>query len=126
MKGKGFVPVPYTFHMNDISSYPFEGYNPQGYEQALRDKFDQLYEEGASRRRMMLIGMHDRINGHANRIRVLDRFLTYARSHEDVWFARKDEIAKWALAHREDTLILRRGPASVTGLAGGFLNARST
>jgi peptidoglycan/xylan/chitin deacetylase (PgdA/CDA1 family) len=42
----------------------------------------------------MLIGMHDRVNGHANRIRVLDRFLTYATSHEDVWFARKDEIAK--------------------------------
>jgi peptidoglycan/xylan/chitin deacetylase (PgdA/CDA1 family) len=39
----------------------------------------------------MLIGMHDRINGHANRIRVLDRFLIYATSHEDVWFARKDE-----------------------------------
>jgi peptidoglycan/xylan/chitin deacetylase (PgdA/CDA1 family) len=67
VKGKDFVTVPYTFHMNDISSFPFEGYNPQGYEQALRDEFDQLYEEGASRRRLMLIGMHDRINGHANR-----------------------------------------------------------
>jgi peptidoglycan/xylan/chitin deacetylase (PgdA/CDA1 family) len=116
VKSKDFVIVPYTFHMNDISSYPFEGYNPQGYEQALRDEFDQLYEEGASRRRLMLIGMHDRINGHANRIRVLDRFLTYATSHEDVWFARKDEIARWALEHREDTPIVDRGPASATGL----------
>jgi peptidoglycan/xylan/chitin deacetylase (PgdA/CDA1 family) len=118
VKGRDFVTVPYTFHMNDISSYPFDGYNPQGYEQALRDEFDQLYEEGASRRRLMLIGMHDRINGHANRIRVLDRFLTYATSHEDVWFARKDGIAKWALEHREDTPILHRGPASATGLPG--------
>jgi peptidoglycan/xylan/chitin deacetylase (PgdA/CDA1 family) len=118
VNGKDFVTVPYTFHMNDISSFPFEGYNPQGYEQALRDEFDQLYEEGASRRRLMLIGMHDRINGHANRIRMLDRFLTYATSHEDVWFARKDEIAKWALEHKEDTPIVRRGPPSVTGLPG--------
>jgi len=86
--------------MNDISSFPFEGYNPMAYEQALKDEFDQLYEEGATRRRMMLIGMHDRINGHANRIRVLDRFLQYATSKGDVWFARKDEIAKWVLAHR--------------------------
>jgi peptidoglycan/xylan/chitin deacetylase (PgdA/CDA1 family) len=115
VKGKDFVTVPYTFHMNDISSYPFEGYSPQAYEQALRDEFDQLYEEGASRRRLMLIGMHD---GHANRIRVLDRFLTYAKSHEDVWFARKDEIAKWALEHREDTPILHRGSSTATGLPG--------
>ncbi|WP_397452362.1 hypothetical protein [Pseudomonas sp. NA-150] len=62
--------------------------------------------------------MHDRINGHANRIRMLDRLLTYARSHNDVCFARKDEIAQWVLAHREDTPILDRGPASISGLPG--------
>jgi hypothetical protein len=65
---------------------------------------------------MMLVGFHDRINGHANRIRMLDRFFIYARSKPDVWFARKDEIAAWVLAHRNDTPILQRGPALVTGL----------
>jgi peptidoglycan/xylan/chitin deacetylase (PgdA/CDA1 family) len=118
VKGKDFVTVPYTFHMNDISSFPFEGYNPMAYEQALKDEFDQLYEEGATRRRMMLIGFHDRINGHANRIRMLDRFLTYAKGHDGVWFARKDEIAKWVLKNRQDTPILQRGPANVSGLPG--------
>ena len=118
VKGKDFVTVPHTFNMNDISSFPLEGYNPMAYEQALKDEFDQLYEEGETRRRMMLVGFHDRINGHANRIRVLDRFLTHAKSHEGVWFARKDEIAKWVLEHREDTPVLKRGPASMTGLPG--------
>jgi peptidoglycan/xylan/chitin deacetylase (PgdA/CDA1 family) len=118
VKGKDFVTVPYTLSMNDISSFPLEGYNPLAYEQALKDEFDQLYEEGAGRRRLMLIGMHDRINGHPNRIRVLDRFLTYAKGHDDVWFARKDEIAKWALEHREDTPIVHRGSASISGLQG--------
>ena len=118
VNGKDFVTVPYTFHMNDISSFPFEGYNPMAYEQALKDEFDQLYEEGATRRRMMVIGFHDRINGHANRIRMLDRFLTYANSHDGVWFARKDEIAKWVLANRQDTPIVQRGPANVSGLPG--------
>lgn len=47
---------------------------------------------------MMLISLHDRISGRASRVRVLDRFLTYAKSHPDVWFARKDEIARHALA----------------------------
>ena len=118
VKGNDFVTVPYTLSMNDISSFPLEGYNPFAYEQALKDEFDQLYEEGTGRRRLMLIGMHDRINGHPNRIRVLDRFLTYAKGHDDVWFARKDEIANWALEHREDTPIVHRGLASVSGLQG--------
>lgn len=118
VKGKDFVTVPYTFHLNDISAYPFEGYSPMAYEQALKDEFDQLYEEGAKRRRMMLVGFHDRINGHANRIRMLDRFFTYAKSKPDVWFARKDEIARWVLARRVDTPVLQRGPAAISGLPG--------
>ena len=61
--------------MNDIVSFPFENYNPAAYEQALKDEFDQLYEEGAHKRRMMVVSLHDRISGHANRVRVLDRFL---------------------------------------------------
>lgn len=118
VNGKDFVTVPYTFNMNDISSFPLEGFNPLAYEQALKDEFDQLYEEGATRRRMMLVGFHDRINGHASRVRVLDRFFTYAKSRDGVWFARKDEIAKWVLENREDTPILKRGPAGETGLPG--------
>ena len=119
VKGKDFVTVPYTFNMNDISSFPFEHFNPMAYEQALKDEFDQLYEEGAVRRRMMLVGFHDRINGHPSRVRVLDRFFTYAKSHEDVWFARKDEIAKWVLEHRSETPILTDRPSSTEGLPGG-------
>lgn len=118
VKGGDFVTVPYTFHMNDIVSFPFEGWNPLAYEQALKDEFDQLYEESATRRRMMVISLHDRISGHAGRVRVLDRFLTYAKSKPGVWFARKDEIADWALKTRNLTPVLNRGPVGVSGLSG--------
>jgi peptidoglycan/xylan/chitin deacetylase (PgdA/CDA1 family) len=118
VRGRDFVTVPYTFHMNDIAAFPFEGWNPTAYEQALRDEFDQLYEEGAQRRRMMVVSLHDRISGHAGRVRVLDRFLAYAKSHPDVWFARKDEIARYVLANRADTPIINRGSPSKTGLPG--------
>jgi peptidoglycan/xylan/chitin deacetylase (PgdA/CDA1 family) len=118
LRGRDFVTVPYTFHMNDIVSFPFEGWNPAAYEQALRDEFDQLYEEGARRRRMMVVSLHDRISGHAGRVRVLDRFLAYAKGKGDVWFARKDEIARWAMDHRAKTPVVDRGPSSVTGLPG--------
>ena len=112
------VTVPYTFHMNDIVSFPFYGWNPAAYQQALTDEFDQLYEEGATRRRMMVISLHDRISGHAGRVRVLDRFLSYTRSKPGVWFARKDEIADWALKTRKQTPVLDRGPVGISGLSG--------
>ena len=118
LKGGDFVTVPYTFHMNDIVSFPFQDWNPAAYEQALRDEFDQLYEEGAHRRRMMVVSLHDRISGHANRVRVLDRFLSYARSKPGVWFARKDEIADWALKVRADTPVYDRGAPTSSGLPG--------
>jgi peptidoglycan/xylan/chitin deacetylase (PgdA/CDA1 family) len=118
LKGGDFVTVPYTFHMNDIVSFPFSGWNPAAYEQALKDEFDQLYEEGARRRRMMVVSLHDRISGHAGRVRALDRFLAYARSKRDVWFARKDEIAKWALLHRTATPVVHRERPEISGLPG--------
>jgi peptidoglycan/xylan/chitin deacetylase (PgdA/CDA1 family) len=118
VRGKDFVTVPYTLHMNDIVSFPFEGWNPTAYEQALKDEFDQLYEEGAHRRRMMVISLHDRISGHAGRVRALDRFLTYAKSKTSVWFARKDEIARYALANRAGTPVINRGSPAETGLPG--------
>jgi peptidoglycan/xylan/chitin deacetylase (PgdA/CDA1 family) len=119
LKRGDFVTVPYTFHLNDIVSFPFVGWSAAAYEEALRDEFfDQLYEEGAHRRRMMVISLHDRISGHANRVRALDRFMTYARSKGDVWFARKDEIARYVLANRAGTPVINRGPPSKTGLPG--------
>ena len=118
VRGRDFVTVPYTFHMNDIVAFPFEGWNPAAYEQALRDEFDQLYEEGAHRRRMMVVSLHDRISGHPGRVRVLDRFLTYARGKADVWFARKDEIARYALDNRARTPVIDRPSPTVSGLPG--------
>ena len=118
LKGGDFVTVPYTFHMNDIVSFPFSGWNPAAYEQALKDEFDQLYEEGARRRRMMVVSLHDRISGHAGRVRALDRFLAYARSKPGVWFARKDEIAKWALRNRTATPVVHRERPEISGLPG--------
>ena len=56
--------------------------------------------------------------GHANRVRVLDRFLAYAKSKPGVWIARKDEIANWALQHRAITPVCERGASTVTGLLG--------
>jgi hypothetical protein len=67
---------------------------------------------------MMFVSGHDRISGHANHVRVLDRLLVYAKSKPGVWFARKGEISKWALEHRSITPIYDRGAPTVSGLPG--------
>jgi len=108
ISGQPFATVPYSVHLNDIASFDFPGFNPAAYQQQLTDEFDQLYAEGATRRRMMVIGLHERISGHASRVRVLDGILTRMRYHEDVWWARKDQIAQWTLDH-PDTAALRDG-----------------
>jgi hypothetical protein len=38
VKGGDFVTVPYTFHMSDIVSYPFEGYNPAARKNEIADR----------------------------------------------------------------------------------------
>ncbi|MEH3089005.1 MAG: polysaccharide deacetylase family protein [Microbacterium arborescens] len=116
--GRPFATVPYSVHLNDIASFDFAGFSPADYEQQLVDEFDQLYDEGATRRRMMSIGLHDRISGHPSRVRVLDRVLERLRDREGVWWARRDEIARWTLDHPETATWVEREPAPVSGLPG--------
>jgi hypothetical protein len=85
-----------------------------------------LTRKGAHRRRMMVVSLHDRISGHAGRVRALDRFLTYGKGKKDLWFAPKDEIARYVLANRADTPVVdrgfaeRHGPARADGLKETF------
>jgi peptidoglycan/xylan/chitin deacetylase (PgdA/CDA1 family) len=116
VRGAPFVTVPYTVHMNDLASFDFAGFSPADYEQQLLDEFEQLHEEGGTRRRMMSISLHDRISGHASRVRVLDRFLTWARQQPNIWWARRDQIADWALQTPGITPIFQRAPAEDSGL----------
>jgi hypothetical protein len=67
---------------------------------------------------MMVIALHDRLSGHASRVRVLDRVLTRLREYDGVWWARKDQIADWILAHPETAAWVERDPAPVSGLPG--------
>ena len=57
-----FMNVPHSFQVNEILSLPFEGWNAAAYQQALRAEVDQLSEEGANRRRMLVLRLHDRIS----------------------------------------------------------------
>jgi hypothetical protein len=46
--------VPYTAHLNDLHNL-LNVYDLAQFELLLEEEFDQLYEEGAKRRRMMVV-----------------------------------------------------------------------
>ncbi|MCP5075938.1 MAG: allantoinase PuuE, partial [Rhodobacteraceae bacterium] len=94
--------VPYTLDCNDMRFATPQGFNSGDQFYAyLKDTFDALYAEGeAGQARMMSIGLHCRLIGRPGRIMALKRFIEYAQSHADVWFARRVDIAEhWATTH---------------------------
>jgi putative urate catabolism protein len=111
---KGAVPhlvVPYTLDSNDMRFATAQGFNTgEQYFSYLKDAFDVLYAEGDPRGldapKMLSIGLHCRLVGRPARIAALARFVDYVQRHEDVWVARRIDIARhWIATHP-----YRRGP----------------
>jgi len=98
VNGKPFAVVPYTIRNNDIVRFDSPALTNAAYVQDLKDDFDVLYAEAATRRRMMSVSAHDRISGTPGRVRLLEEFIKYAQAQRGVVFMRKDEIARWTLS----------------------------
>ncbi len=88
--------VPYTLDANDMRFATPQGFNTgDHFFDYLKDSFDVLYAEGAAgQAKMLSIGLHCRLVGRPGRILGLKRFIDYAASHADVWFARRCDIAR--------------------------------
>lgn len=93
--GKGHLVIPYTLDVNDMRFATAQGFNSgEQFYEYLKDSFDTLYEEGAESPKMLSIGLHCRLAGRPGRIAALARFIDYVRSHDQVWFCRRIDIAK--------------------------------
>jgi allantoinase len=93
--------VPYTLDANDMRFATPQGFNSgTQFFDYLKDSFDILYAEGASKPRMMSVGLHCRLAGRPGRTAALLRFLDYVESHDKVWIARRIDIARhWQSQH---------------------------
>ena len=99
-EGRGLV-VPYTMEANDMRFSVSPGF-PSGdsFFTYLRDAFDVLYAEGAETPKMMSVGLHCRLVGRPGRMASLVRFLDHVAAHENVWLARRIDIARhWTARH---------------------------
>ena len=93
---KPFVIMPYTPHLNDLQHYFLAPGDVVGFERTLHEEFAALYAEAETRRRMMVISFHDRLARPA-RVRIVESFIEQAQKQKGVWFARKDELARFVL-----------------------------
>ena len=99
--GKPQLIVPYTLDMNDMRFAAVQGFNSgDQFYTYLKDSFDTLYNEGATSPKMMSIGLHCRLVGKPGRIAALIRFINYIMSHQNIWIAKRIDIAQhWLHNH---------------------------
>ena len=99
VSGKPWLVVPYSMETNDARFWRGGLVSVNDFYEYLKDTFDCLYEEGLDRPKMMSVGLHCRIAGRPARSRAVQRFLEYVNGFSGVWFARRDQIARWWLEH---------------------------
>ncbi len=93
---KRWLVLPYSLDANDIKYWMAPGFSTADqYLEYLVQTFDTLYAEGERYPRMMSVPLHDRVSGRPARITAVERFIKHAKSHPGVWFATREEIAKW-------------------------------
>lgn len=93
--------LPYAFDTNDMRYAEAPGFNTsRQWLDYMVDSFDALYREGEYQPRMMSVGLHCRLAGRPGRAQALERFLDHVASHEQVWVARRCDIARhWHRYH---------------------------
>ena len=101
--------VPYALDTNDMRFATAQGFNTGDQFYAyLKDAFDVLYAEGDPRGRnapkMLSVGLHCRLAGRPARSAAVARFLDHVQRHDDVWVARRVDIARhWQRVHPATT-----------------------
>jgi OHCU decarboxylase len=92
--------VPYTLDANDMRFATPQGFNSgDQFFTYLKDTFDFLYAEGATAPKMMSVGLHCRLVGRPGRAAALARFLDHVQAHNQVWIARRIDIARHWTRH---------------------------
>ena len=85
--------MPHTMELDDQQILVSLRHTEQEYVDQLKDQFDCLYAEAASRGgRVMAINLNPWVTGQAYRIKALEQALAYITAHDGVWSATGAEI----------------------------------
>jgi peptidoglycan/xylan/chitin deacetylase (PgdA/CDA1 family) len=98
VNGKAHLVLPYAFDTNDMRFFnaaPFV--RARDFADYCIDAFERLWAEGAHAPKMLSIGLHTRIIGRPARIGGLASLLRHMQQKGKVWFARREDIARYWL-----------------------------
>jgi peptidoglycan/xylan/chitin deacetylase (PgdA/CDA1 family) len=85
---------------NDLTMWLAPRNPPSILWEGFRNTFDTLYAEGeAGKPKWMEITLHCHIAGRPSLQPVIRQCLDYAKQHDNIWFARRRDIAEWTLKH---------------------------
>lgn len=93
VSGQDHLVVPYSLATNDSKLVSGGLATGRAFGDYLIDAFEVLASESELHPRMMSVGMHARILGQPGRVVGLHAFLDHLRGREDVWIARRADIA---------------------------------
>jgi peptidoglycan/xylan/chitin deacetylase (PgdA/CDA1 family) len=95
VNGRPHLVVPYSLVVNDCRYVLPQGFGSQEhFFEVAKATLDRLRNDGDDVSRMMSVGLHSRYSGNPARADGLARFIDYAQDLEDVWIARRVDIAR--------------------------------
>ena len=87
--------MPYNVEVNDIPMMMVQHHESSQWVTRAMDQFEQLYEEGGERAKIMAIGVHPYISGVAHRIKYFETVLKNLRNKPGVLFWTGEQILDW-------------------------------
>jgi peptidoglycan/xylan/chitin deacetylase (PgdA/CDA1 family) len=92
----GLIEIPQSGNvLNDFRYYGGDTNgdlpSPEGLFQVYKAEFDMAYQEGT----LVTIMVHPHVSGHRSRIATLEKFITYMKSRQGVWFATMEQVATY-------------------------------
>ena len=97
------VSVPYSNEINDFTLFTRRSHTNDEFVDILKCELTELLSEASEfvSGRIMNLGLHPHVAGRAYRMPAVREFLEFAKSQEGVWFATREEIARWYLDNHQ-------------------------
>jgi peptidoglycan/xylan/chitin deacetylase (PgdA/CDA1 family) len=97
--GRLLIMIPHQYTINDHRMEE-EGSRHDFFDK-FKDEFDYRYNIGAENPTMMNVISHAYLSARVPLIDTFEQIIAYAKSHKEVWFARRGDIAAWARKYYE-------------------------
>lgn len=91
---QSIIVLPYALDTNDMKFWLEPALSTRDWLQYAVDTFSWLYDETSTEPRYMSLGLHLRIIGRPGRIGALKAFFEHLRTHDDIWIATREQIAR--------------------------------